>query len=336
MRALVPEERNAHDSGMRSHDGWTALAVLVMAGTGSSDVAAQGVGQFRMIVRSGVTCHTIAHPEAPVVNRYRTGDVIMVGRDTAGDRGTWLFDRWRVKGIAPTCWVRADLTVPSEARASVDALVRVADHVLARTDKVSFEELVEVINLIDAPVFDSPPLTQRTGGGLLSFRRLQLVERASDHLDRWMIADKPLHRAWVIAQDSVLVFFDPHAKWYVPSRLYWDLSEKYKTERWADAAAWQAAKSVPGVEECYASCFLELIAGSPQRYWTAFPQGDSVSAALDLALKLGRNALQQTAQDPPTRAQLNAMRASLVPVNSPRKAELLQLIQRLEAIIPRN
>ena len=331
-------KNDAHDSLTKLRSGGKVSSALIICTLlATREAAGQEQSRFRMIVRSGVSCHAVADPEAPIAHRYNTGDIIVAERDTIGFRGIWYFDQLRVRGIAPTCWVRGDLTVPSShGRGSVDAYLRVANYTLARKDSVRFEDLVEVINLIDAPAPDGWPAVSRlSDSGLLQFRRLQLVERASDYLDKWMIADKPLHRAWVIAQGPLLQFFEPGANWYVPARHYWELYEKHKTEPWADAAAWHAAKSLPGVDECYASCIVDLIAKGPQRYWSLLPKGDSLAPALDLAMKMGSAALQYGGEEPATRAQLTAMRTSLAPVVAPRKTELLQLIQGLEAMIPR-
>ncbi len=160
-----------------------SVAATVNAQTWSPD-------SLRLIVATGTTCHTLPDPGSPIAERYHLGDVIGASKSAKLGVRLYYYDSWRIKGISPTRWVTAYVTVPLSREHPESGFAAVAEHVLARGDSVSFETLVEAENFLIEPnhysgAVESPLATS----GLLQFRRLQLIERAARRVDAHELED---------------------------------------------------------------------------------------------------------------------------------------------------
>jgi len=289
---------------------------------------------LRLVVATGTTCHTLPDPGSPIAERYHLGDVVGPSKSTKGLGGRiWYFDSWRVKGISPTCWLPANLTVPFSREQPEPGFAAVVERVLAR-DTASFEALVEAENFLIGPNYysgntESPLETS----GLLRFRRLQLVERAARLVDAHELEDAPLKRAWILAHRDKLGFSEPDAMWFLPNDYYWKLYDANVGAPWAEALAWHAAQRTPPGDECGADCFLGMIAYGPQQYWTRLPNGNSISKVLTIAVRLADNAIAGIEEDPPTRKAIDGVRSSLARVGAPEKQALLDRLARLDRAV---
>jgi len=305
-----------------------SVAATLKAQTWSPD-------SLRLIVATGTTCHTLPDPGSPIAERYHLGDVVGASKSTKGLGGRlYYFDSWRVKGISPTCWVAAYTTVPLSREHPESGFAAVAEHVLARGDSTSFENLVEAENLLIEPnhysgMVESPLATS----GLLQFRRLQLVERAARLVDAHDLEDAPVKRAWVLAHRDVLYFYEPDAMWFVANERYWTLYDANSGAPWEEELAAYAAQRMPPSDECGADCFLSMIAGGPQQYWTRLPAGRSIDKVLTLANRLADDAIAAIDEEAPTRAAIAGVRSSLAHVGAPEKLALLDRLARLDRAV---
>jgi len=292
---------------------------------------------LRLVVVSGVTCHSLPDPASPVAQRYHIGDVVGASKSTKGLGGrAWYFDSWRVMGISPTCWVPANVTVPFDRQHPEPGFAGVAQYVLAR-DTASFETLVDAENFLLEPnhygggAGQSPLATS----GLLQFRRLQLIERAAMRVDAHSLEDAPVKRAWVIAHRDFLYFYEPDAMWFVANERYWKLYDANRTAPWSDELAAYASQRVPPSDECGSDCFLSMIREGPQQYWTRLPNGPSIGRALTRALELADHAIEAVDEEAPTRAAIDTVRSSLGLVGAPEKLALLDRLARLDRAVKR-
>lgn len=191
------------------------------------------------------------------------------------------------------CWVYASLTTP--AGSPEQALLTMAERILARIGKVPFEDYVAVHNLVRyggrdgghlssynfvTPIFDRSPLLQ--------LRRLQIVDRATRAMEpgKERVWREPLRMAWVFGNQDVLRYYELEGGWYVFADKYWELYEKYQNTEWAEEMAWSAAKGDYQTYICDGPCILANVAKSLGRYWSTFPSGRWVKDALAEAERL--------------------------------------------------
>ena len=294
----------------------------------------QATDSLRLIVATGTVCHSLPDPGSPIAGRYHFGDVIGASKSTKGLGGAlWYFDSWRVMGISPTCWVRANETVPFDRDHPDAGFAAVVDRVLAR-DSASFETLVEAENyLIEPNHYANVGATPLASSGLLQFKRLLLIERAAKLVDAHAVEESPLRRAWVLAHSDYLYFFEPDAMWFIANTKFWALFDANRAAPWAEQLAAFAAQRVPPSDECGADCFLWKISEGPQQYWTRLPNGRSIEKALTLAIQLADYAIQAIDEEAPTRRAIDGVRASLAHVDASGKQALLDRLARLDRAV---
>jgi hypothetical protein len=311
-------------------------AIILTASFALRADALQPADSLRLVVATGATCHSLPDPGSPIAQRYHLGDVIGASKATKGLGGRiWYFDSWRVMGISPTCWLPANVTVPFSREHPESGFAAVAAYTLGR-DTASFETLVDAENFLEDPNhYGGPGESPLATSGLLQFRRLQLVERASRLVNAHALEDAPLKRAWIIAHHDVLGFSEPDAMWFVPNQLYWKIYDVNAGAPWAEELAWHAAQRMPPGDECGADCYLGMIAYGPQQYWTRLPSGPSVRKALALALELADHAIEAIDEEAPTRAAIDGVRSSLTRVGGPEKLALLDRLARLDRAVKR-
>jgi hypothetical protein len=309
-------------------------AIVVATSFALRTVTHQASDSLRLVVATGATCHSLPDESSPIAQRYHLGDVVGASKSTKGPGGrTWYFDSWRVMGISPTCWLPANATVPFSRDRPEQGFAAVAQYTLAH-DTASFEALVDAENFLVEPnhygtVGESPLPTS----GLLQFRRLQLIERAAKLVDAHGLEDAPVKRAWVIAHRDVPYFFEPDARWFVANEKYWALYDANQRAPWAEELAAYAGQRVLPADECGSDCFLSMIAGGPQQYWTRLPNGPSIRKALSLALELADYAIKAIDEEAPTRAAIDSVRSSLARVGAPEQLALLDRLARLDRAV---
>lgn len=309
-----------------------AVAVAVRIGMPASHAA----DSLRLIASTGATCHSFPDDEAPIATHYHLGDVVSASTSAQGQGVLWYFDAWRVKGISPTCWVRASATVPLEADHHDAAYAAIVDRLLAR-DTTSFETLVAVENLLVAPNpysgagMDRPPFE---ASGLLRYKRLLLIERAASLLRGMTIADAPLKQAWVLAHGDILYYHDPSAMWFVANDKFWAVYDANRNAPWAgELASYAAQRNPPSGDECDADCYLWMLTQGSQQYWMRLPNGPTIAKALTIATQFADDAIQGIGEGPPTRPALDTVRKSLTRVVAPEKQALLDRLVRLQRAV---
>jgi hypothetical protein len=148
-------------------------------------------------------------------------------------------------------------------------------------------------------------------------------------------AESPAKAAWIVAHQDLLRFFEPSASWSVDASKFWALFDANRSAPWAEALAWTAAQKLPGADECGADCHLDMIQFGPQKYWTLFPNGPHIGAALARADSMARDGIASVSEDAPTRPRIDSVRASLRQVTAPQKAHLIDLLDQLERFVKR-
>ena len=312
-----------------------AVQIAVSLAARATVGAQQPPDSLRLIAVTGSACHTLPDPASPIAERYHLGEVVGATKSARGLGGRiWYFDAWRVKGVSPTCWVPANVTVPFSREHPEPGFAAVAERVLARGDSASFETLVEAEDFLEEPhpyagVGESP----LAASGLLQFRRLELIERAAALVDAHELEEAPLRRSWVVAHHDLLFFFEPDARWFVPNENYWKVYDANATAPWAEELAWYAAQRIPPSDECDADCFLGMIASGPQQYWTRLPAGPSIDKVLALATRLASEAIEAIDEGAPTRPAIDSVRVSLAKVQAPGKQAVLDRLTRLDRAV---
>ena len=313
----------------------SVFAIVVVAFLASpSDAQSPWRDSLRLILATGTTCHTLPDLDSPAAERYHLGDVVGPSNSMKDHGGRlWYFDAWRVKGISPSCWVPAGATIPFDRERPESGFAAVAEHALAR-DNASFDVLVEAENfLLEPNPYAGVGQSPIAKSGLLKFRRLMLIERASALVTAFRVQDAPLEHAWILAHRDLLGFAEPDAMWFVPNEHYWKLYDANVGAPWAEELAWHAARRTPPGDECGADCYLGMIAYGPQQYWTRLPNGRSIHKVLTLALQLADDAIEAIEEEAPTRAAIAGVRLSLARVGAPEKLALLDRLTRLDQAV---
>lgn len=291
--------------------------------------------QGRIVIGTNVACREAPDTSASVTVLYTLGDFVYPRTERRIHNRVWYNDTARVPGApSPGCWIYGPLTTPWSDRER--ALLVAADHVLARTGPVPFEDYVAVDNLLsqttpgghaDTPLLESSPLLQ--------LRRFQVLERAAraPGTGRRTVRRDPLKSAWFFANRDVLRYHEPAGGWMLSADVYWRLYERHQGTRWAEEIAWEAAQGAVLGDECDAGCVLDRMTRTYARYWGAFPDGRWVDEAISRAhdhADYGTRAgcAHSTAAEVAGLAE--RVRDSLRAVAVPGKEALLAVVRRLQ------
>ena len=130
----------------------SVFAIVVVAFLASpSDAQSPWRDSLRLILATGATCHTLPDLDSPAPSAITSATSSGASKSTKDHGGRlWYFDAWRVKGISPSCWVPAGVTVPFDRERPESGFAAVAEHALAR-DNASFDALVEAENFLVEP-----------------------------------------------------------------------------------------------------------------------------------------------------------------------------------------
>jgi hypothetical protein len=289
--------------------------------------------QTHMVITTSAVCRVAPDSSAVVDYSYKVGDVVGATKTAQENGKLWYFDAWRIRGVAPTCWIDASLTTEFSAANPEPALLAVVDHLLQNPDKAQFEDYVAVENLLLGPTYS--PVVKSSG--LLQFRKLSLIDQAISRDDARDAAfdEDPLKEAWVRSQGNLVIYDRPDGRWYVLPERYWDLYEKYKQEPWAEDLAWTAAQAIVPSDECYADCILNKVSRTFAKYWQIFPTGHNVDQALTASNTMAKYAAELACSSDDTdfsvpRPLVEEIRTSLANVRDTGKGELLDDLAQIE------
>lgn len=221
----------------------------------------------------------------------------------------------------------------NDVRGQMEAYYRQRGPVLADSirqllagPKLRFVEYVALENV----VLEEPEVLARSGE--LQYQRLLLVARAEE---AGRNDTATLARYWRLSHAGELQHSDFDAVSFPRSKPFWAIIDRFPTASWAEEAAWHAARLRQPSDECYPECIVELFVNQMYRqYWSRFPKGPHVAAALDSAIGKMAMAVEMTACatggdhdfDFPV-AKAAGIRQSLRSVTDPTKARLLELLE---------
>jgi hypothetical protein len=261
---------------------------------------------------------------------------VIVSRVTQSGGTSWYFLPGGVTSQKPSCWLYGPSTTESNVTDMLPSWLAMLDYQLGR-QKVTFEQFIELDNLLSDPSRRNLFGHQRLAtSGLLHFKMLQLLERALAEAQRtaeYLDAD-PFRKAWLIAHEPSVNYFDPAGMWIVPGKPYWDIYEQNKDATWAEEIAWVASQHSPATDACEIDCVLHshIIEGSVQ-YWRRFPNGPHIAEALHQAA--GRAKSAGCTESEVTRGLVEQIRTSLAEVTHPEKLEILKYLSEIERPCPR-
>jgi hypothetical protein len=297
----------------------------------SSRLLAQApVNSVRMVLTTETTCHALPDDGSASVERYHAGAIVHSSKSALDEvHRIWYVDSRRVD-----CWVLGAATVAYDPKHPELAYAAIVDHLLARTDDVSFADYAEIQNLLEArDRYDDKPAAVIQRFPLVRFKSLLLIDKALGHFLWGRTQDDPGKQAWVNAHKNQLYYFEPDGAWYLLASEFWALHDQNKDAPWADDLAWAAARRPQPSDECGADCFLSKVADGPQMYWARHPAGTHIMPALALADTLAAYAIKNAAEDAPTRAMIDSVRVSLARVTAPGKAHLLDQLAKLDRLV---
>lgn len=114
----------------------------------------------------------------------------------------------------------------------------------------------------------------------LGFKRLLALQAALRKIPMDK-ADKEPYKSFIKNKDSLIVYSDPSAEYYVISDLFWDLHEKHKGTPIGEDIAWAASQNyLPGECEGYVNCYLHTLRVTRGEYLNFYPAGKNAKKAL--------------------------------------------------------
>ena len=277
----------------------------------------------RVVVETGVTCEILPGNKItiPVGMPIRAAKEIKQGGETfySGYPTMAPNSLCRVSGSSTVVWHKGEIE---------NLLLAILDHVLVRQD-ATFEDLVNVENyLITTDVRWQTQTGRDQISGKLHFRWLQLISRAVGLPG--FNEDQPLVESWILSHKDLLDRFQPSGEWSVPAFHFWHVYESNSTAPWAEELAWFVANLPVQHDECETTCILGgYIRDRVLQYWTRFPSGPHISAALSEA---GMNLRQVNTAicDGDDLKLLADIRESLSRVTHPSKQEILKSLADIE------
>lgn len=151
------------------------------------------------------------------------------------------------------------------------------------------------------------------------------------------------HRSFLKKNEKNIVYSEPSAEYYVQSKLFWSLREKYKDLPIADEIAWAAAKNpLPGECEGYLNCYLYVLRTTDIEYLSLYPSGkyskqalkELISGLESTVADLGKNEMHsgpaEVSEKDELVKMLGEMRAIVSKVPYPEASQVLSQLKSIE------
>lgn len=265
-----------------------AMVVGLLFGCDSSKFQSE-VGEK---IVSAINVKVRAEPsmEAPEVGRLGFGSVLHATQRTkepsavGGSSDYWYYvENGSIKG-----WVFGGLLTALDLNKAGESYVGLIRKRLGNPDvvlegnqiKLTTEEAVEVAQFakVAAPLL--PDLELRGEVELAEWRAVQHAFAMSN-------PENKLNQTWLKSLGEKNVFFDEiSGSWLVNADVYWQLADKYKTQKIGEMIAWQGANARLGGEcEGDMSCASSAMQNSYGKYLQRYPTGKHAGATLQLMLQ---------------------------------------------------
>ncbi|HBE82442.1 MAG TPA: hypothetical protein DDW24_06650 [Blastocatellia bacterium] len=185
------------------------------------------------------------------------------------------------------------------------------------------------------------PIAGTTSQARAEFKRLLDLQAALKKITMNR-QDREPHRSFLKKNEKNIVYSEPSAEYYVQSRLFWSLSEKYNHLPIADEIAWAAARNpLPGECEGYLNCYLYVIRTTDIEYLSRYPNGkyskqalrELISGLESTVADLGKNEMHTGPAEASERAELAKMLGEMLTIVSkvphPEASQLLSQLKRI-------
>jgi hypothetical protein len=303
------------------------LAALTVLALGLPRVATAQETVYRFVIDFDVTCHAAPDLASKSGRTVAIAGNLSVGRVVETGGTTWYS-----LSRDPSCWLHGPSTIASSGTDVLPSWLAMVDYQLRR-QSVTWEQYVELENLLANPARRNRFGHQRlAASGLLRFKMLELLEQALAHAQRTAenIDADPFKRAWLIAHDASVFYYEPGGVWLVPGTTYWEIYEQNKGAAWAEEVAWVASQHHPATDACETDCVLDsqLIEG-PLQYWKRYPNGPHIAEALRNAADRAKVAGSCSGLET-TRELVDQIRTSLAKVTHSEKRQVLKFLKELE------
>jgi hypothetical protein len=200
---------------------------------------------------------------------------------------------------------------------------------------VTFEELVAAENyLITSDARWKTEAGRAQIPGQLQFRWLQMISRALGTDGFHSRVSEPLVESWILSHGELIEEFNPSEQRYVPTEYFWKICDSSPAAAWAEELAWYVANlPVLQDDDCETTCVLcTYIGNRVLQYWTRFPSGPHIAAALAIARDSLRGLDASTCYKDEDLWLVADIRDSLSKVTHPSKAETLESLGAFERI----
>lgn len=227
-------------------------------------------------------------------------------------------------------WVFGGLVSPFDPARREALYLKLAHDRLANTS-ATFADHSELVRFLDRATRE---VRNRDALAELELARVVALARTLDAVPIEDL-DKQPYKSWTAEREEEIVYSDPAGRWYVNSKVLWDLQRRYRDRPLAERIAWEAAQTpLPGECEGYLPCHLYRETETYGRYLRLYPRGAHADEALsNLTESLGHvvesfrggdSPFEVPRADRPSfRQSVAALRAQLAAVPAAKKARLL-------------
>lgn len=299
-----------------------ALLAIMFAAGPQEDLRVQ-----RIITASNVRLRAAPQTNADIVATLSLGTVVT---ELEGSMDAAWYRVHAPDG--KTGWVFGSLTEPFSDRESIAVYGRILRSRL-QPEPLRFSEASELFLVAErvAPQVQGPARAE------FDLFRLRALKRSLDEI-MWEEPKDPGHQDWIRKHDQDLIYSEPAGQWLVRGDLYWELETRHRGNPIADEIAWEGATAgIPGECEGYIPCHMAVLLQSVARYLDLYPNGSHMAEALEdidylleEALKPNTPYFMDSREAMELRESVAKMGRILERTSSPKKAEMLERLKRIE------
>lgn len=286
-------------------------------------------GATRIIIDTGSGCRS-----EPSLSAVASADIPLGATALAPPDLSPAANGWYLAADHINCWIPGGATWVWNGQQPEDVALAVLERIRLRGRAALFPEYLLVERLLEESFGWKPTGTAADLSPLLRFRILQVIDDAAvtEHLSggRAGYASQWAHR-----HGELLAYYETDDAWFVKDSHYWGLFEEAIHEPWAEDLAWYTATRDAHTDECYSVCLLDRIERHQMKYWTRYPQGLHVPAALEEANTLLRFAAAYACDatlgaDPVELSTTARIRQGLIAVTNPAKEFGLKKLDEID------
>ena len=204
-----------------------------------------------------------------------------------------------------------------------------------KSSTADFDDYVDLVNFLTNV---TEQVKEQNNVAELELYKLQALAKSLEKIP----ADKQnqsLYKSWTDKHSEKIVYSEPAGQWFVRAKLFWDLSERYRTLQISDRIAWAAANTpLPGECEGYLPCHIFYLRVTLGEYLKLYPSGKYVTRTVEemsvyLAPMVNDSGIYTGPEEAAERAEMKKhlaeLRSFVQGTNSSKKVTVLNHIDKI-------